>query len=77
MFNMLNIEAEEGKNSPMVCKSIDSVSAFFHGIRGLKESPSYLLERTSLKNGGFEAVGLRIAFAKWQPDMIRVRSGKD
>jgi hypothetical protein len=67
MFNMLNNEIPGGKNSPMVCKFLDSVSAFFHGIPGLKKRPSYLVERIGLTSGGFESVGLRIAFAMWQP----------
>jgi hypothetical protein len=61
----------------MVCKFLDSVSAFFHGIPGLKKRPSYLVERIGLTNDGFEPVGLRIAFAMWQPVLIRIRSGKD
>jgi hypothetical protein len=77
MFNILNKGIREGRNSPMVCKFLDSVSDFFHEVPGLKEGPSYLVERMGLKSGGLEPVGLRIAFAMWQPVLIRIRSGKD
>jgi hypothetical protein len=77
MFNMLNNGIRGGKNSPMVRKFVDSASAFFHGIPGLKKRPSYLVERMGLTIGGFEPVGLRIAFVIWQPVLIRIRSGKD
>ena len=50
----------------MVCKSIDSASAFFHGIPGHEESPSYLLERMGLKNRYFDPIGIPIAVANWQ-----------
>jgi len=61
----------------MVCKFLDSMSAFFHGIPGAKESSSYLLEGMGLKNRGVAPVGLRIASATWQPILIRIRAGKD
>ena len=77
MFNMLNTRIEKGKNPPMVCKFLDSLSPFSHGIRGLRESPFYLLERMGLRNRVFQPVGLRIAFSMARPAFLGIRSGKD
>jgi hypothetical protein len=62
MFNMLNTLPETGKQPPMVCKILDSLSVFFRGILLPSERPFYLLERMGLRNHGFQAFGLRIAF---------------
>jgi hypothetical protein len=77
MFNILNRWIREGKNSPMVCKFLDSVSAFFHGIRGRHGRLFYLLERIGLRNSMFLPVGLRIAFLIERPAFVRIRRGKD
>ena len=45
MFNILNKEIREGKNSPMVRKFLHSLSAFSHGILdALRGSPISLSE---------------------------------
>jgi hypothetical protein len=62
MFNILNTLPETGKQSPIVCKILDSLSAFSHGILLPLERPFYPLERMGLRNHGFRAFGLRIAF---------------
>jgi len=77
MFNMLNSWIERGKNSPMVCKFLDSVSGFSHKFDRLFGGIPYLLERVGLRNGGFQPVGLRIALPIGRPAFIRMRSGKD
>jgi hypothetical protein len=77
MFNMLNSWVGKGKNSPRVCKFIDSLSAFWHGIQRFRESLSYLLEQMGLRNRAFQPVGLRIAFSIARPTFLGIRSGKD
>jgi hypothetical protein len=77
MFNILNKEPGKGKNSPRVCKFLDSLSPFSHGIRRLRESLSYVLERMGFRNRGFQPVGLRIAFSIGRPAFLGIRSGKD
>jgi hypothetical protein len=77
MFNMMNRWMEEGNNSPMVCKFLDSLSAFFHEIPRLGGSSSYLLERMDLRDDQSPRFGFRIAFPIWQPALIRLRAGKD
>ena len=77
MFNMLNKEIRGGKNSPMVCKFSDSVSAFSRGIDGLCRSRSYLLERMDFRDCLFLAFGFRIALPIGQPALLRIRGGKD
>jgi hypothetical protein len=77
MFNMLNSSIRKGKNSPLVCKFADSVSAFFHGIDGLCGSRSYLLERMDLRDCLFPYFGFRIALPMGQPALLRFRGGKD
>jgi hypothetical protein len=61
----------------MVCKFLDSVSTFLHGIHRRYRSVLYLIERVDLKKHLFRPVGLRIAFPIWRPAFIRIRSGKD
>jgi hypothetical protein len=77
MFNILNRETKEGKNSPMVCKFFDSLSASFRERLVLRGSPCYLLERMDLIDGRFAIFGLRIALPIWQPGLVRIRRRKD
>jgi hypothetical protein len=77
MFNMLNRWIKEGKDSPMVCKFLDSLSAFFHGIHPFSGRPCYLLEEMELTDGTFPPFGFRTAFLICQPGLNRIRSGKD
>ncbi len=77
MFNMLNGWIGKGKNSPMVCKFLDSLSAFSNGIHRLYRSLTYLLEGMSLRDCAFLPVGLRIAFPIGRPAFMRIRNGKD
>jgi hypothetical protein len=77
MFNMLNIVIREGKNSPMVCKFSDCVSAFSQGIDGLCGSRSYLLERMDFRDCLFLPFGFRIALPIGQPALLRFHGGKD
>ncbi len=77
MFNMLNRWIRKGKNSPMVCKFLDAVSAFPHCLLLDLPRPSYLLERMGLRNRAILPVGLRIAFSISRPDSVRIQSGKD
>ena len=58
MFNILNKEIWEGKNSPMVRKFLHSLSAFSHGILDALARLSYLLEQIGLRNCLFLPVGL-------------------
>jgi hypothetical protein len=61
----------------MVCKFLDSVSTFLHGIHRQYRSVFYLIERVDLKKHTFPPVGLQIAFLIWRPGFIRIRSRKD
>ncbi len=76
MFNMLNNLVREGKNSPMVCKFLLSVSAFPQAFSPGFERPFYLLERKGFRNRGLQAVGLRIASLSLRPGFIQIRTGK-
>jgi hypothetical protein len=77
MFNMLNRSIQKGKNSPLMCKFADSVSAFFHEIDGLCGSRSYLLERMDFRDCLFPPFGFRIALTIGRPVLLRFRGGKD
>jgi hypothetical protein len=77
MFNMLNKGMGKGKNSPRVCKFLDSLSVFSHGIQRFHGSLCYLLERMGFRNRGFQPVGLRIAFFIGRLAFLGIRSGKD
>ena len=70
MFHMLNRGIREGKNSPMVCKFLDWVSAFRHCLLPLLEGPCYLLEGMDLRDRVFLPVGLRIAFSFCRPAFV-------
>jgi len=77
MFNMLNSRIVTGKNSPMVCKILSKMSAIRHSFALVLRRCSYLLERMGFRNGGFQSVGLRIAFSNGRPAFLGIRSGKD
>jgi hypothetical protein len=77
MFNILNKEIWEGKNSPMVRKFLHSLSAFPHRILGALARLSYLLEPMDLRDCESQPVGLRIAFLVHRPASVRIRTGKD
>ncbi len=76
MFNMLNNLVREGKNSPMVCKILLSVSAFPQAFSPGLERPFYLLERKGLRNHALRRIGLRIASLSLRPGFIQIRTGK-
>ena len=76
MFNMLNNLVREGKNSPMVCKFLLSVSAFPQACSPGLERPFYLLERKGFRNHALQAVGLRIASLSLRQGFIQIRTGK-
>ena len=76
MFNMLNNLVREGKNSPMVCKFLLSVSAFPRTFTLGFERPFYLLEREGFRNHALQAVGLRIASLPVRPAVTQIRTGK-
>jgi hypothetical protein len=77
MFNMLNKWIRQGKNSPIVCKFLDSLSAFSHEKQLPCGSLSYLLERMDLRACLFPTFGFRIAFCICQPGLIQIRRRKD
>ena len=77
MFNMPNSLVGRGKKSPMVCKILSKMSAIRHSFALVLRQRSYLLERMSLRNRGFQPVGLRIAFSIGRPAFLGIRSGKD
>jgi hypothetical protein len=77
MFNMLNTYSGKGKNPPMVCKILDRVSAYPHGIPMACGTLFYLLEGMGFRNCQFPLFGSRIAFDIWRPALIRIPSGKD
>jgi hypothetical protein len=77
MFHILNTHSGKGKNPPMVCKILDWVSSFRHGIPKLRGRLFYVLEGMGFRNCQFPLFGFRIAFVIWQPALLRIRSGKD
>jgi hypothetical protein len=77
MFNRLNTRIAEGKNSPMVCKFLDSLSANSHSLLMLLRRACYLFEGMDLRKCAFEPVGLRIAFPIGRPVFSRIHGGKD
>jgi hypothetical protein len=77
VFSLLNGQALVGKNPARMCKILDSLSLFFHGIwRGFLR-PVYLLEGLRLRSELSPEVGYRIAFFLRQPALLRIRGGKD
>jgi hypothetical protein len=76
MFNMLNSWRSKGKNPPMVCKFLDSVSAFSHGFVTSVRRLFYPLERTALMNLFSPGLGLRIAFSISRPSTVRIPGRK-
>jgi hypothetical protein len=77
MFNILNNHSRKGKNPPMVCKILDWVSSFPHGIPRSCGRLFYVLEGMGFRNCRFPLFGSRIAFVIWQPVLLRIPSGKD
>lgn len=72
MFSVLNTQFAMGKQGTRMCKILDSLSTFFHGV-GLCFSRSfYLVEGDGFKSGHFTLVGNRIALLIRQPVLIRI-----
>ena len=61
MFNMLNRRSDLGKNSPLVCKFLATLTVFPHSLFLDRRGPLYLLERMGLRNRPVQPIGLRIA----------------
>ena len=77
MFSLLNSHTDKGKDTPRMCKILDSLSEVFHGIRTRFGRLFYLLEGKRLNRDGLLLwVGLRIAFFLHLTALARIRSGK-
>jgi hypothetical protein len=76
LFNLLNTSATLRNYQPLVCKFLDSMTAFFHGRLAVARRFSYLLERLGFRNLIIEAIGLPIALPL-QAAPIHFRKGKD
>ena len=70
MFNMLNTWIRKGKNGPMVCNFLYTVSRIARAFCWLSDQPSYLLDRMELTSTMFPGVGLRIAFSVCRPRIL-------
>jgi hypothetical protein len=75
MFSLLNIAANLRKYSPLVCKFLDIVTGISHARLAAPRRRSYLVERLSLRNYAFAAIGLPIAL-RTRPALIYFREGK-
>jgi hypothetical protein len=77
VFSLLNSQTVAGKNPARMCKILDSLSLFSHGIWRRFLRPFYLLEGLRLRSMLSPRVGYGIAFFLRQPALLRIRSGKD
>ena len=62
MFNRLNTTSRIGKNSPWMCKFLDTLGAFPRGFRNHLRSLVHVLESVGLTNEPSRGNGLPIAF---------------
>ena len=76
MFNILNTRMGKGKNAPLVCNFLDSLSKIVRSFRALFEASSYLPEQRGLTNLIFPLVGQRIAFSVHRPVARPALKGK-
>ncbi len=76
MFHILNTLAKLGKNSPMVCKFLHSLSVFRHALFPGLAAPFYLLEQMRLRNPAFRPIGLRIALPVRRTAFVPIFKGK-
>src|SRR5260370_878785 len=61
MFNILNSVAKLRNSSPLVCKFLDNMTAFFQRVRSRRGSGCYLLEQMGFRKWEVAKVGLRFA----------------
>jgi len=76
MFNILNTQIRKGKNEPMVCNFLGTLSLLARAFQRPFRGPSYLLERVELTNPVFPQLGLRIAFSVCRPAQKRILNRK-
>ena len=75
MFNILNIVAKLRNYSPLVCKFLDNMTAFFCARLAAARRCSYLLEQLGFRNSSAAAIGLPIAL-RFQAAHVHFRKGK-
>ena len=75
MFNLLNAVTKLRKYSPLVCKILDNMTAFFHARLAAARRCPYLLEQLGFRNSSAAAIGLPIAL-RLQAAHIHFRKGK-
>jgi hypothetical protein len=75
VFNILNNLPMPRNYSPMVCKFLDKMTAFFHARPAVPRRSAYPLERLGFRNRTIKAIGLPIALAP-QAAQIHFRKGK-
>jgi hypothetical protein len=77
MFSLLNSESAKGKIPARMCKILDSLSQFFHGVWPRFSCAFYPIEDERIRSKHSVAVGLSIALLVRQPALLRIRSRKD
>ena len=75
MFNLLNTLLGQRNYSPLVCKFLDNMTAFFHARLAGARRCSYLLEQLGFRNSSAAAIGLPIAL-RFQAAHVHFRKGK-
>ncbi len=76
MFNILNTLPGQRNYSPLVCKFLDNMTAFFCARLAAARRCSYLLEQLGFRNLTAAVIGLPIALPL-QPAHGHFRKGKD
>jgi hypothetical protein len=75
VFTILNTVTELRNYSPLVCKFLDNMTAFFHARLAAARRCSYLLEQLGFRNSSAAAIGPPIALPV-QAAQIHFRKGK-
>jgi hypothetical protein len=76
MFSILNASAMLRNSPPMVCKFLDSMTAFFHACLAVARRRPYLFEQLGFRNSAVSPIGLPIAIPL-PAAYIHFRKGKD
>lgn len=77
MFSLLNNESAKGKTRARMCKILDSLSQFFHGLLPRFSRAFYFVEGERVRSRHSAAVGPSIALLIRQPALLRIRSRRD
>jgi hypothetical protein len=72
MFNLLNSDSARGKIPARMCKILDSLSQFFHGVWRRFSRGFYFIEDERVISKHSATVGLSIALLIRQLAMLRI-----